>query len=119
VVRVAVVSSVLYGRLGGSGIPVAGHPFAAGGGGMEWYGRSQAGSIKKIDRAGWGSDTERPRAWLHRDLVSRCSGQATDVAVAQPVVDQREQFAGGSDLADVGAASLADTDPGVPEGTLA
>jgi hypothetical protein len=35
VVVVAVFSNVRSGRCGGTGDPVAGHPFAAGGGGME------------------------------------------------------------------------------------
>ncbi len=37
--------------LASAGGPVAGHPFAAGVGGMEWYGRSQAGPIRVVDRA--------------------------------------------------------------------
>src|SRR5437868_7141718 len=87
---------------------------------MEWYGRSQAESIKMDrPRRGWGSDTERPRAWLRRDWYSRCRGQATDMAVAQPVEDEREKFAGGGDLADVRAASFADPHAGLPERTLA
>jgi hypothetical protein len=85
---------------------------------MEWYGLSQAGSIKKIDRAVVGVRHRATSRLAAPGLVSRWPGQATDVAVAQPVVDQREQFAGGGDLADVRAASFADTDPGVPEGTL-
>ena len=47
---VAVVSSVRCGRCGVAGGPVAGHPLAAGVGGMEWYGRSQAESIRNDDR---------------------------------------------------------------------
>jgi hypothetical protein len=69
-VRVAVFSSVHNGRLGGTGIPVAGHPFAAGGG-RHGVLRPQPGGINQ-DRSTapwWGSDTERPRAWLRRDLV--------------------------------------------------
>ena len=40
-----------------AGSPVAGHPFAAGEGGMEWYGCSQAGSIRYVDRATGGGQT--------------------------------------------------------------
>ena len=53
-------------------------------GGMEWYGRSQAGSIRIVDRATgrWGSDLRRPRVLAASRLCSRRSGQATDVPVA-------------------------------------
>lgn len=42
--------------------------------------------------------------------MSSCAGavQAPDVSVAQPVEDQFDEFAGGSDFADVGAAAGAD-----------
>ena len=60
---------------------------------MEWYGRSQAGVNQERSTApsGWGSHTERPRAWLRRNWCSRRSDQATDVTVAQSVEDQREE----------------------------
>ena len=73
--------------------PVAGHPFAAGEGGMEWYGRGQVGSIKN------GRPRYRGRGQTENDLApgragtlgcSRRSVQATDVAVAKAVLDQRE-----------------------------
>src|SRR4051812_7799043 len=86
---------------------------------MECYGRSQAESIK----------TDRPRrggGQTQNDLAPGCAGpwssrrcgQATDVTVTQPVEDEGEEFAGGSDLADVRAASFPDTDSGVSERTL-
>lgn len=81
---------------------------------MECYGCSQAGSIKKLDRAGWGQ-TQNDLAPGWAGTGSRRSGQATDVPVAKPVEDQGEQSAGGGDLADVGAASFADADPGLPD----
>ena len=63
---------------------------------MEWYGRSQAESIRVVDRANWwGSDLRRPRVLAAPEGCSRWSGQATDVSVAQTVVDQGEQLAGG------------------------
>ena len=44
----------------------------------------------------------RPRSWLRREAQPpRWSGQATDVSVAQPVVDEGEQLAGGGDFGDV------------------
>jgi hypothetical protein len=67
VLRVAVFSSVQNGLLGGTGGPVAGHPFAAGVGGMECYGRSQAGSIK-IDRP------RRGGGQTQSDLAPGCAG---------------------------------------------
>jgi len=80
---VAVFSSVCSGRCGGAGVPVAGHPFAAGEGGMEWYGRSQAGSIRYVDRAAGGGQTCNDLAsWPRRREGSHWSGQATDVPVA-------------------------------------
>jgi energy-coupling factor transporter ATP-binding protein EcfA2 len=61
---VAVCSNVQCGRGGGTGDPVAGHPFATGVGGMELYGRSQVG-INQCGRPrhGWGvrqQATSRP-----------------------------------------------------------
>src|SRR6266496_4691664 len=96
---------------------VAGHPFATGEGGMECCGRSQAGSIRYLDHATgrWGSDQPRPRVLAASRRYSRRSGQATDVPVAQPVVDQGEQLARGGDLADVRAAVLADAGPSMAD----
>ncbi len=84
------------------------------GGGMECCGRSQAGSIRyaRPRHQRRGSDLRRPRVLAASRRCSRRAGQATDVPVAEPVVDQGEQFAGGGDLADVRAAVLADAGAG-------
>src|SRR6266545_803564 len=84
------------------------------GGGMECCGRSQAGSIRyaRPRHQRRGSDLRRPRVLAASRRCSRRAGQATDVPVAEPVVDQGEQLAGGGDLADVRAAVLADAGAG-------
>jgi hypothetical protein len=56
--------------------PVAGHPFAAGVGGMEWYGRSQAGSIKRARPRRGGGQTES-------DLAPGCAGTGAHAARAR------------------------------------
>src|SRR6266540_3735830 len=87
-------------------------------GGMEWYGRGQAESIRVVDRAtGGGSDLQRPRVLAAPEGRSRRSGQATDVSVAQRVVDQGEQLAGGGDLGDVRASAFGQPGPGTPDRT--
>jgi hypothetical protein len=63
---VAVFSIVRCGRCGGTGslrLPVIPSPPR----GMEWYGRSQSGSIRVVDRATSGDQTCNDRAcWLRR-----------------------------------------------------
>jgi hypothetical protein len=49
----------------------AGHPFAAQMGGMELFGRSQAGSIRRATSPGGGHDLERARARLRDPRGSR------------------------------------------------
>jgi hypothetical protein len=44
-----------------------------------------------------------------RGPISCGLGEAADLAVAQPVVDQRQQLSGGGDTADVAAPAGADT----------
>ena len=81
VLWVAVFSSVRSGRFGGTGCPVAGHPFAAGVGGMEWYGRSQAGSIRSSTAPpGWGSDQQRPRVLAAPELMLTLVGPGNGCA---------------------------------------
>src|SRR5438270_10553036 len=71
------------------------------GGGMGWCGRSQAGASSKATSPGWGScRTANSRDGCVR-AVSPGVGQATDLSVAQAVVDEGEEFAGGGDPADV------------------
>src|SRR5687768_9410017 len=96
---------------------VAGHPFATDQG---WHGvvRPQPGGSITCARPRhhwWGSDVPRPRVLAASRSCSRRSGQATDVSVTQPVVDQGEQLAGGGDLGDVRAAALTDPGPDTTE----
>src|SRR4051812_10082072 len=77
--------------------------------GGAWSGaRATRGVNQNGDRAEiWGSDNS-PAARVLRPRCSRCHltvGQGSDVSVAQPVVDQREQLAGRGDLGDVAAAA--------------
>ena len=51
----------------------------------------------------------RARAGLRRDRVSFCFGQAADLAVAQAVKDEAQQFAGRGDAADVLAPPVGDS----------
>jgi len=87
----------------------AGHPFAQ----LLWS-WSGAVATRGVDQAGdhaggSGVMTKSGRARL-RPECSGCFGmvERADVAVAQPVVDQREQFACRSDLGDVAAAASFD-----------
>ena len=97
----------LWGRAGK--FPAAGHPFA-----QLWWAWSGAVATRGVNQVGdhaeWGSDSAAAARGL-RPECSRCPGavERTDVAVAQPVVDQREQFACRGDLGDVLAAASFDT----------
>jgi hypothetical protein len=93
------------GRIG----PAAGHPFAQ----LLWA-WSGAVATRGVDQAGDHADgsgvmTNGGRARL-RPECSRRPGtvERADVAVAQPVVDQCEQFACRGDLGDVAAAASFD-----------
>ena len=80
---------------------------------MEFYGRSQPGSINlSTAPVPGGSHPCRPRGWLRRAWSSRGSGLVTEVPVAEPVVDQREQLTAGGDLGDVDTAVRTDAGPG-------
>jgi hypothetical protein len=83
-------------------------------GGMEYYGRSQPGSIKcsRPRPVAGRSHPTRPRGLAAPGSCSRGPGQAADVSVAQPIVDQREQLAAGGELGDVRAAALPRCGPG-------
>jgi len=65
--------------------PGAGHSFAMVGG-MERVGRSRAGSIKRAASPFGGHDKQRARAPAASGPWSPRLGQATDLAVTQPVV---------------------------------
>src|SRR5262245_65749914 len=99
--------------VGAAGSPVAVHSFATGNG---WHGvlRPQPVGVNQIlDRAcARGSHPTRPRGLAAPGWWSRGPGPATDVPVAQPVVDQREQLAAGGDLGDVRATPFADAGSG-------
>src|SRR5436305_3981215 len=75
---------------------------------MKCYGRGQAGSIRETRprrRGQTASDLAPGRAGSGGcSCCRRLLGQAADVAVAQAVVDEGEQLAGGGDLGDVVAA---------------
>lgn len=82
--------------------------------------RPQPGGVNQRRRprhqSWWGSDLHRPRVLaVPRRCSRRLLGQATDVSVAQAVVDEGEQLAGRGDLADVGAASGTDAHAGAGE----
>ena len=81
-----------------------------GDGGMEGFGRSQTGSIKRATTPPQGGGHEKVR------LASGCAGrvssrlgQATDVSVAQAVVDEGPKLACRGDPADGTASVLGDT----------
>ncbi len=81
--------------------------------------RPQPGGVNQSRRPrhrGGGQTCVRPRVLAAPERRSRRSGQATDVPVAQPVVDQGEQLAGGGDLGDVRAAAFGQPGPGGPIG---
>ena len=89
------------GRIG----PAAGHPFAqlCGHGAVRWQ---HAGPIKWATTPGRGSDSAAAARVLRPGCSRRSAGgQGADVPVAQPVVDQGEQFACRGDLGDVLAAA--------------
>jgi len=77
---------------------------------MEGCGRSQTGSIKWATTPPQGGDHDKPRARvLAAPGLSTRLGQATDLSVAQPVVDESEKFTGGGHSADAVASPLCDT----------
>src|SRR3954463_8747754 len=86
--------------------------------GGAWSGaRATRGVNQNGDRAEIRGSDNSPAARVLRPRCSRCHltvGQGSDVSVAQPVVDQREQLAGRGDLGDVAAA--AGLDPFAIEG---
>lgn len=90
-------------------IPVAGHPFAQ----LVWA-WSGAVATRGVDQAGDHADGSGVRQLGGRARLrpecSCCLGpvERADVAVAQPVVDEREQFACRGDLGDVAAAASFD-----------
>src|SRR5687767_13906346 len=80
--------------------------------GMELFGRSRVGSIKDAISPAGDRDKRRARTLAASGLGSLLvAGQAADLAVAQAVVDEREEFAGGGHLGDAVAAAVADPVP--------
>lgn len=77
---------------------------------MEWFGRNLVGSIKRAAAPPGGGDHDKRRARtkLRPCRVSARLGQAADLPVAQAVVDEGEELAGGRHPPDVRAAALAD-----------
>ena len=98
---------VLWGRAGT--FPAAGHPFA-----QLWWAWSGAVATRGVNQEGdhaVGGSDKLATAHVLRPECSRRPVwvERTDVSVAQPVVDQREQFAGRGNLGDVFAAASCDT----------
>ena len=83
--------------------------------GMERSGHSRAG-LNHISRRGSCryTSSQPDGARTSRHVV-----EATDLSVAEPVVDEREQLAGGSDPTDVAAAPFRHPPVGVPDGWAA
>ena len=76
---------------------------------MEWFGRNPVGSIKTAVSPLCGDhDTRRARTGLRPSRFSPRLRQATDLAVAQAVVDEDEKFARRRHAADLGAPALPD-----------
>src|ERR1700682_911765 len=93
------------GRIG----PAAGHPFA-----QLWWAWSGAVATRGVNQEGDHADRGSDKMAAAHVLRPECSRrpvlvERTDVSVAQPVVDQREQFAGRGDLGDVLTAASLDT----------
>lgn len=75
---------------------------------MEWFGRNPVGSIKTAVSPLCGNhDTKRARTGLRPSRFSPRLRQATDLAVAQAVVDEDEKFAGRGHAADLSAPAFA------------
>ena len=77
-------------------------------GGMELFGRSRVGSIKVAISPAGDPDKRRARTLAASGLASLPVGQAADLAVAEAVIDEREEFAGGGHLGDAVAAAVGD-----------
>ena len=98
------------GTLGqGRTLPAAGHPFA-----QLWWAWSGAVATRGVNQEWrprrWGSDMRATARGLRPERSRRpVSVQRADVSVAQPVVDQREQFACRGNLGDVFAAASFDS----------
>src|ERR1039458_2348878 len=74
---------------------------------MEWFGRNPVGSIKPAVSPQCGShDNWRARTGLRPSRFSPRLSQATDLAVAQAVVDEDEKFAGCRHSPDLGAPAF-------------
>ncbi len=92
---------------GQPGVPGAGHLFVAPDD-MEWSGRNLVGSINQsVSPLSGDLANSRARTGLRPIRVSSRRGQATDLAVAQAVVDEDEKFARGGHPADAFAPALA------------
>ena len=75
---------------------------------MEWFGRNPVGSIKTAVSPLCGNhDYWRARTGLRPSRFSPRLRQATDLAVAQAVVDEDEKFAGRGHAADLSAPAFA------------
>lgn len=95
--------SVLAGKPGNPG---AVHLFVERGD-MEWFGRNPLGSISGTTSPQYGGhEIHRARKGLRPARVSPRLGQATDLPVAQAVVDEREKFAGGRHPSDLLSPTL-------------
>ena len=76
---------------------------------MEWFGRNPVGSIKtSVSPLCGDHDSRRARTGLRPSRYSPRLGQATDLAVAQAVVDEDEKFPRRGHAADLGAPAIAD-----------
>ena len=74
---------------------------------MEWFGRNPVGSIKTaVSPLSGNHDTRRARTGLRPSRFSPRLRQATDLAVAQAVVDEDEKFARRRHAADLGAPAV-------------
>jgi hypothetical protein len=75
---------------------------------MEWFGRNPVGSIKPAVSPQCGShDNWRARTGLRPSRFSPRPSQATDLAVAQAVVDEDEKFARRRHSPDLSAPAFA------------
>ena len=76
-------------------------------GGMEWFGRNLVGSIKcSVSPLCGDHGNRRARTGLRPSRFSPRLSQATDLTVAQAVVDEDEKFAGGRHPGDLLAPAL-------------
>ena len=95
---------VVAARLSGAGAYLR---HARDGGDMKPCGHDHGNSLMVLDHTlGWVMPILRAARWPWPDLMRR--GETADLTVAQPVVDERQQVAGGGDAADVATPPATD-----------